>query len=81
MSARAAILAAAVGIAVAAGVLVTPRPADHPVPAVPAVDYSTTGTSLTFADLAAATTGKPAGGVYRESTATELVDLMLGGGA
>ncbi|OKH63729.1 hypothetical protein EB73_25645 [Mycobacterium sp. SWH-M3] len=78
---RATMLAA--GVVAAAAVTIAmpsaaaPKDADQ---AVPAVDYG--GTSWTYADVAAVTTGSgPAEDVYRESTATSLVDLMVGGGA
>ncbi|OBF42835.1 hypothetical protein A5719_10350 [Mycolicibacterium peregrinum] len=76
---RAAMLAA--GVAAAATVAIAMPSAAAPQDAstaVPAVDYS--GTSWTYADVAAATTGTDhAQGRYRPNTATDLSDLMLDG--
>lgn len=75
---RAAMLA--VGVVAAAAVTIAmpsaaaPKDADQAVPAV------APGTSWTFADVAAATTGtEPAESRYRETTAATLSELMLGG--
>lgn len=76
---RAAMFAAGVALAAAVAIAMpsaaTPKDTST---AVPAVDYG--GTSWSFADVAAVTTGtEPAEGIYRETTATDLAELMLGG--